>query len=64
MLFVNLKLMLYQLTIFLGKFHIVTLRVLGFPRGNQSFLKIHAVTLRITQFILHDRFTQKNVWNY
>ena len=37
--------------------------ILSFPRGNQSFLKIHAVTLRFTQLILRDLFTQKTFVN-
>ena len=37
--------------------------VLGFPCGNQSFLKIYAVAPRITQFILHDPLTQKTFGN-
>ena len=33
--------------------------VLGFPRGNQSSFKIHAVTFKSTQLNLRDLFTQK-----
>ena len=37
--------------------------VLGISRDNQSFLKIHAVSLRFTKFFLCDLFTQKKYEN-